>query len=50
LLWDESYSTHQARQARLSLGSPKRKRQGHLDDLAATVILQSFLDAHFKEE
>lgn len=49
LLWDESYSTHRARQARLTLGSPKRKRQGHLDDLAAAVILQSFLDAQIKD-
>lgn len=45
ILWDESFSTKTARQARIALGSPRRKRQGHLDDLAATVILQSFLDA-----
>jgi putative Holliday junction resolvase len=45
VLWDEGYSTASAREAQLALGSPRRKRQGHLDDLAATVILQSFLDA-----
>jgi putative Holliday junction resolvase len=45
-LWDESFSTHAAHSARRELGSPKRKREGHLDDLAATVILQSYLDAH----
>lgn len=45
-MWDESYSTHDARAARLALGSPRRKRRGHLDDLAAAVILQSYLDAH----
>ena len=45
VLWDEGLSTVSARQAQLALGSPRRKRQGHLDDLAATVILQSFLDA-----
>lgn len=45
VLWDEDLSTVSARQAQLALGSPRRKRQGHIDDLAATVILQSFLDA-----
>ena len=49
-LWDESFSTQQARQARLALDSPSRKRQGHLDDLAAAVILQSYLDAQIKDE
>jgi putative Holliday junction resolvase len=44
-LWDESGSTQAARQARLALGSPRRKRRGHLDELAATYILQTYLDA-----
>ncbi|MFC1878747.1 Holliday junction resolvase RuvX [Chloroflexota bacterium] len=44
-LWDESGSTQAARQARIVLGSPRRKRRGHLDDLAATYILQTYLDA-----
>src|SRR4030067_157763 len=42
-LWDESFSTSGARAARLALGSPRRRRRGHLDELAATVILQSYL-------
>jgi len=45
-LWDESGSTQAARQARIALGSSRRKRSGHLDDLAATYILQTYLDAH----
>jgi putative holliday junction resolvase len=45
-LWDESGSTQEARAARLSMGVSRRKRAGHLDELAATVILQSYLDAH----
>jgi len=49
VLWDESFSTAAARQAQIALGSPLHKRQGHLDDLAATVILQSFLDAQDQE-
>ncbi|MFH1635640.1 MAG: Holliday junction resolvase RuvX [Chloroflexota bacterium] len=44
-LWDESYSTQEARSARIAMGSPRRKRGGHLDALAATVILQSYLEA-----
>ena len=43
--WDESFSTQKARQARINIGVPRRKRKGHLDELAATVILQSYLDA-----
>ncbi len=45
-LWDESYSTQYARQARIQMGVSRKKRSGHLDDIAATVILQSYLDAH----
>lgn len=43
-LWDESGSTQAARMARLSMGAPRHKRRGHLDDLAATYILQTYLD------
>ncbi len=46
VLWDESGSTQAAQSARLRLGTSRRKRKGHLDDLAATYILQTFLDAH----
>ncbi len=45
IMWDESFSTQVARQARLEMGTVRRKRHGHLDELAATVILQSFLDS-----
>jgi len=44
-LWDESGSTQAARQARLTMGAARRKRAGHLDELAATYILQTYLDA-----
>jgi putative Holliday junction resolvase len=43
--WDESFSTQEARQSRREMGIPRRKRKGHLDDLAAAVILQSYLDS-----
>jgi putative Holliday junction resolvase len=44
LLWDESYSTQTARQAQAAMGARLKKRRGHLDALAATVILQGYLD------
>jgi putative Holliday junction resolvase len=44
MMWDESYSTHDARQARIAMNVSRRKRSGHLDELAAIVILQSYLD------
>jgi putative Holliday junction resolvase len=50
VLWDESGSTQAAQRAHIEMGgtrSQRRKRgRGHLDDLAATFILQSYLDAH----
>lgn len=45
-LWDESGSTQAARSARIAMGVSRKKRAGHLDELAATVILQTYLDAH----
>ncbi len=48
-LWDESGSTQAARLARIAIGAPRSKRKGHLDDLAATYILQTYLDAHSKQ-
>jgi putative Holliday junction resolvase len=46
VLWDESGSTQAARAARIAMGASRRKRGGHLDELAATYILQSYLDSH----
>jgi putative Holliday junction resolvase len=45
ILWDESHSTQAARQSRADLGIGKGKRRDHMDDRAAAVILQSYLDA-----
>ena len=44
--WDETGSTQAAREARIAMGAPRRKRGGHLDDIAATYILQTYLDSH----
>lgn len=45
-LWDEAFTSRDARQARLEMGAPRRKRSGHLDDLAATLLLQSYIEGH----
>lgn len=45
LLWDESGTTLAARQAVLLSGAPRSKRKGHFDDLAATYLLQTYLDS-----
>ena len=44
-LWDESFSTQDARAARIDLGVSRKKRAGHQDVFAAVVILQSYLEA-----
>lgn len=45
LLWDESLTTQDARMARLMMGASRKKRAGHLDDVAAAVLLQNYLDS-----
>ncbi len=50
ILWDESFTTQEARQARLQMGVSRKNRSGHLDALAATVLLQSYLDANLDHE
>lgn len=44
VMWDESFSTQSALATRIEMGSSRKKRAGHLDELAATIILQSYLD------
>jgi putative Holliday junction resolvase len=46
ILWDESFTTQDARFARIQMGTSRKRRSGHLDDLAATVLLQSYLDSN----
>lgn len=45
-LWDESFSTQEARAARRELGVGRKQRGGHLDQFAAVMILQSYLESH----
>ena len=44
-LWDEAYSTQDARQSYIDMGISRKKRRGHLDDVAAAVILRSYLES-----
>ena len=44
-LVDEYGTTQAARDARLKMNVSRDKRSGHLDDLAATILLQNYLDA-----
>ena len=46
VLWDESFSTQDARATRIDLGVSRKKRAGHQDSLAAVVILQSYLESN----
>ena len=42
--WDEASTTNRAIQSRIAMGIPKKKRIGHHDSIAATVLLQEYLD------
>ncbi len=46
VFWDESFTTQEARAARIAMGVSRKNRLGHLDSIAATVLLQSYLDAN----
>lgn len=46
ILWDESFSTQDARAAMVEIGVSRKRRAGHVDELAAVMILRSYLDAN----
>lgn len=46
ILWDESFSTQDARAVRIEMGVSRKKRSGHMDEFAAVMILRSYLDAN----
>ena len=46
VFWDEAFTTQDARAARIAMGVSRKNRQGHLDSVAATILLQSYLDAN----
>ena len=46
ILWNENYSTEDAKAISIRLGWIHKKEIKRLDAIAAAVILQSYLDAH----
>lgn len=48
-LWDESFSTQDARATRVAMGVGRKQRGGHLDELAAVMILRSYLEAQHSQ-
>ncbi len=43
--WDERLSTIQSRQMLIEMGVDSRKHKGKIDQMAASIILQSYMDA-----
>ena len=48
--WDEMNTTKAAQQSRREMGVSRKQRQGHLDDVAACILLQSYIDSHSEKE
>lgn len=44
-VWDEFNSTNDARTLLLKLNKPRKKRYGYHDDIAAVILLQSYIDS-----
>jgi putative Holliday junction resolvase len=44
-LFDESFTTRDARSTRIEMGVSRKKRSGHMDELAAVMILRSFIES-----
>jgi putative Holliday junction resolvase len=42
--YDEGGTTQEAKEAALLMGLNRKNRRGHLDNLAATILLQRYLD------
>ena len=45
-LFDESFSTQDARATVIEMGFSRKKRAGHHDSLAAVMILRSYIETH----
>jgi putative holliday junction resolvase len=49
-LWDERLSTAEAERAMIGAGIDRKKRRGVVDKIAATILLQAYLDANAPED
>ena len=47
VMWDESFTTQKAKHAQTLLKTKKKKKKMTLDAIAATLILQSYLDINY---
>jgi len=45
-LFDESFSTQDARATRIEMGVSRKKRAGHMDELAAVMIFKSYIESN----
>ncbi len=48
--WDERFSSSMAEEVLLEAGLSRKKRKARLDKLSAQMTLQSFLDAHDRQQ
>lgn len=44
ILQDEGFTTNDAQDLMIKIGKRRKNRKGHLDDIAAAVMLQNYLD------
>ncbi len=44
ILWDESFTTKDAKQLQLEKGISRTKRKGHHDEIAAVMLLEDYLE------
>ena len=44
ILWDESFTTKEAKQLQLEKGISKTRRKGHQDEIAAVMLLKDYLE------
>ena len=49
VLWDERLTTTLANKTMIAAGVKRLRRRRHIDQMAATLILQSYLDAHTRD-
>lgn len=50
IYWDEYGTTRSAQRSRIQMGVKKKERQGHLDDVAACILLQSYIDEQIMQK
>lgn len=50
IFWDEFETTNEALKTKVVLGVNKKNRRGHHDDLAASILLKSFIESHQEKD